>query len=123
MESFNVLCSIHGFDTEKNKSVAQVKIEYSGNESQLSQYPSQLDCFWITINSTDMQLAFNEVKSKLKILDEQLVEKYADFDLTHFECDLIDTKEIDEAIEIKELSLRTITGKSKMLQEIENGKA
>lgn len=124
MYSFYVLCSIHGFETDLNKSVVHMRdYEEGGVEYQLSETPFQLDTFWVSVESENMKSAISKVVKKLKSLNAILAEQYSDFDITHFECDLIEKcdliKKEMEAIDFRNLSIRSIAEKSKMLQEIE----
>lgn len=127
MSKLTIICSINGWKTTRNVNFVQTTGEskvYDENVTTFHELPEQLDCFFVSVNATDLGEAVELTDKKLNELTEELRNEFGDFEIYDFDSYPASFPEnIEESIDIKNLTLSAIVGKSKLLQQIKKAKA
>lgn len=123
MNKLTIICSIDGWKTTENINMVQTKGKgykiYDGNTVEFDEPPYQLDCFYVTVNATNLGEAADLVNKKLIELNKELFNKYdgyAIYGLTSYPVAC--PENIEESIDIQNLSLVTIVKSSRLLQQL-----
>lgn len=88
MNKLTILCSINGWKTTRNVNMVQTTGEsnvYEENVTTFDQPTEQLDCFFVSVNATDIGEAVTFIDGKLNELTEELRIKFGDFEIHEFD--------------------------------------